>query len=105
MTIYDEREKAAEKQYINQVEKPFKIRARRDKMLAIWMATLLGRDIERCLEEIIEIDFSRGEEGIFQKLERDIGVLGLSDTQKLIREKMHKCYADAVHEIEGSIAQ
>ncbi|MCZ7866205.1 ATPase inhibitor subunit zeta [Agrobacterium salinitolerans] len=105
MTINDEREKAAEKQYINQVEKPFKIRARRDKMLAIWVATLLGRDIERCLEEIIEVDFSRGEEGIFQKLERDIGILGLSDTHNLIREKMHKCLADAVREVEGSVAQ
>lgn len=105
MTIYDERAKLAEKQYINQVEKPFKIRARRDKMLAIWMATLLGRDIERCFEEIIEVDFLRGEEGIFQKLERDIGILGLSDAQKLIREKMHRCFEDAMHEVEGSIAQ
>ncbi|MDP9857562.1 ATPase inhibitor subunit zeta [Agrobacterium sp. CCNWLW71] len=105
MTIYNEREKAAEKQYINQVEKPFKIRARRDRMLAIWVATLLGRDIERCLEEIIEVDFSRGEEGIFQKLERDIGILGLSDAHKLVREKMNKCLVDAVHEVEGSITQ
>ncbi|MGI8397513.1 ATPase inhibitor subunit zeta [Agrobacterium deltaense] len=105
MTIYDEREKMAEQQYVMQIEKPFRVRARRDRLLANWMATLLGRDVERCLEEIVEADFSRGEEGILKKLEHDIGVLGLSDAHDLIREKMHKYLADAVREVEGSIGQ
>jgi hypothetical protein len=105
MTIYDERERAAERQYVLMAEKPFRNRARRDKMLASWVATLLGRDIARCLEDIIEADFARGDEGVLKKLESDLAILGLSDTRNLIRHKMQKCFADAVRDVEGSVNQ
>lgn len=105
MNIDDERERAAERQYVMLAEKPFRVRARRDKMLATWMATLLGRDVARCLEDIIQADFSRGEQGVLEKLENDLAILGRPDTHDLIRDKMQKCFADAVRDVEGSVSQ
>lgn len=101
MTIFEQREKAAEREYILRTERSFRVRARRDKTIAVWAAHLLGRDAQTYIDEIIEIDLSHGDDGVLLKLHDDLSVLGLAHLSSLIHDKMQNCLAKALMEVDN----
>ena len=89
MTSFDDREKAFEAKYAHDAEMAFKAEARRNKLLGLWAADLMGKsaeDAEAYAREVIKADFEEaGHEDVVRKVAADLG--DLSDPAA-IRTKM-----------------
>lgn len=77
MTTFDDRENAFENKYAHDAEMQFKAEARRNKLLGLWAAELLGKsgdDADEYAKEVIKSDFEEaGDEDVFRKVSGDLG--------------------------------
>ena len=77
MSTFDERGDAFEKKFAHDAEMQFKAEARRNKLLGLWAAELLGKSGEEADEyakEVIRADFEEaGDEDVYRKLAGDLG--------------------------------
>ena len=100
MSSFDERKKAFEDKFAYDSEIQFKVEARRNKLIALWSAELLGKnenDTQNYIKDVIKADFQEaGDEDVFRKLSQDLGNLV---TEKEIREKMDAMKTQAKEEI------
>lgn len=100
MAEFDDREKAFEKKFAHDEEKAFKVHARRNRLLGVWAAGVLGYDAPRTeayIKEVIASDFEvAGDEDVFRKLATD---LGSRVTEKDIRLQMAELYKEAVKQV------
>jgi hypothetical protein len=89
MTTFDDRESAFENKFAHDEEMKFKAEARRNKLLGLWAAELLGKtgeDADTYAREVIASDFEEaGHEDVVRKVAGDLGDLADADT---IRGKM-----------------
>ena len=89
MTTFDEREHAFENKFAHDAEMQFKAEARRNKLLGLWAAELLGKsgdEAEAYAQEVVKSDFEEaGDEDVFRKVSGDLG--DLSD-EATIRKTM-----------------
>lgn len=96
MSTFDDRERAFENKYAHDAEMAFKAVARRNKLLGLWAAGLLGKDgidAESYAMEVIKADFEEaGHEDVFRKVAADLG--GKAD-EAAIRAKMDEFLAQA----------
>ena len=96
MTTFDEREHAFENKLAHDAEKQFKAEARRNKLLGLWAAELLGKsgdEAEAYAQEVVKSDFEEaGDEDVFRKVSGDLG--DLSD-EATIRKTMLELMAVA----------
>jgi len=103
MTTFDDREKAAENRFALDEELRFKASARRNKLIGLWAAGLLGKTGEEAdayAKAVVLADFEEvGEEDVFRKLRADLDVAKASDED--IRQKMHELMAKAVVDIRS----
>ena len=74
MTTFDEREKSFEKKFELDQELQFKVKARRNKLLGLWAAGLLGKtgaDAEAYAKEVVAADFEEaGDTDVLRKVDR-----------------------------------
>ena len=100
MTTFDDREKSFENKFAHDAEMQFKAEARRNRLLGLWAADLLGKDGEEAeayAREVIKADFQEvGDEDVFRKLSGDLGGRANEAT---IRAKMSECLAKAKSQI------
>lgn len=77
MSQFDERENAFENKFAHDAEMQFKAEARRNKLLGLWAAELLGKTGEEAAEyakEVIKADFEEaGDEDVYRKVSGDLG--------------------------------
>ncbi len=96
MTTFDDRENAFEAKFAHDAEMQFKAEARRNKLLGLWAAALLGKsgeDADLYAREVIKADFQeRGDEDVFRKVKADLG--GRAD-DATIRAQMQSLMAEA----------
>ncbi|SDE09426.1 DUF1476 domain-containing protein [Limimaricola pyoseonensis] len=96
MTLFDDREHAFEAKFAHDAEMQFRAEARRNRLLGLWAAELLGRKgeaAEAYAREIIKADFHEaGDEDVFRRVQQDLGHL-LDDAE--IRAKMAELKAEA----------
>ena len=89
MTTFDDRENAFENKFAHDAEMQFKAEARRNKLLGLWAAELLGKtgdDAQAYAKEVIKADFEEaGDEDVYRKVSGD---LGDKATETEIRSKM-----------------
>lgn len=89
MTTFDDRETAFENKFAHDEEMKFKAEARRNKLLGLWAAELLGKtgeDADTYAKEVVLSDFEEaGHEDVVRKVAGDLGDLADADT---IRGKM-----------------
>ena len=92
MTILDDREHAFENMFAHDAEMKFKAVVRRNKLLGLWAADLLGKDGEEATayaSEVVAVDFQRtGREAVLQKIRADFEAHGVAQSDEQIREKM-----------------
>jgi hypothetical protein len=65
-TTFDKREEGFEKQFAHDEELRFKATARRNKMLGLWAAGILGKsgaDAETYAKEVVLADFEQAADG------------------------------------------
>ncbi|MBO6920153.1 MAG: DUF1476 domain-containing protein [Rhizobiaceae bacterium] len=86
MSGFEDRKNAFENKFAHDEELKFKIEARRNKLLGLWAAEILGKDGDAYAKEVIASDFEEaGDEDVFNKVRADLGD-DVSDDD--IREKM-----------------
>jgi hypothetical protein len=96
MSSFDERENAFESKFAHDAEMQFKAEARRNKLLGLWAAELLGKSAEDAAAyaiEVINSDFEEaGDEDVYRKVSGD---LGAKADEVTIRTKMVELLAIA----------
>ena len=75
-TTFDKREEGFEKQFAHDEELQFKAMARRNKMLGLWAAEVLGKtgaDAEAYAKEVVLADFEEaGDNDVLRKVVKDL---------------------------------
>ena len=96
MSTFDDRENAFENKFAHDAEMQFKAEARRNRLLGLWAAGLLGKDGDAAnayATEVVKSDFEEaGDEDVFRKVSGD---LGDKATEAEIRAKMVELLAQA----------
>jgi hypothetical protein len=77
MTTFNDRERAFENMFAHDAEMQFKAEARRNKLVGLWAASLLGKtgaDADAYAMEVVRADFAEaGHEDLYRKLAGDLG--------------------------------
>ncbi len=100
MSTFDDRENAFENKYAHDAEMQFKAEARRNKLLGLWAADLMGKsgdDAAAYAAAVVKSDFEEaGDEDVYRKVSGDLG-----DTadEATIRAKMKELMAEAKAQI------
>jgi hypothetical protein len=103
-TTFDKREEGFEKKFAHDEELRFKAMARRNKMLGLWAAGVLGKsgaDAETYAKEVVMADFAEtSENDVVHKLLKYLQPKGISEQQ--IRAQMNDLLVQAVEQIKKS---
>jgi hypothetical protein len=101
VTTFDKREEGFEKKFAHDEELRFKVMARRNKMLGLWAAGLLGKtgaDADAYAKEVVIADLEEaGDEDVVRKLVKDLDGKGVSDKQ--IRAQMIEMLEQAAAQV------
>ena len=101
MNNFNDREKGFERKFANDQEVEFKISAKRNKLLATWVANILKLNEEQkkiYIAEVIKSDFQEaGNEDVFKKIKKDLEGKNIQDIE--IRQKMSEFLETAKKEI------
>jgi hypothetical protein len=104
MTTFDKREEGFEKQFAHDEELRFKAMARRNKMLGLWAAGILGKsgaDAEAYAKEVVLADFEEaGDNDVLRKVAKDLLPKGVTEQQ--IRAQMTELLTQAVEQLKKS---
>lgn len=99
------RERDFESRYAHDQELRFRIEARRNKLLGLWAAELMGKsgaDADAYAQEIIKVDFLMpGDDDVFQKLYDDLKNAGIDQSEHQVRRRMAECLATAEKQIQN----
>ena len=100
MTTFNDREKAFENKFAHDAEMQFRAYARRNKLLGLWAASMLGKtgkEAEDYAMEVVRADFQEvGQEDVYRKLAADLEHRADEIT---IRGKMAEFHAIAKEQI------
>ncbi len=103
MTTFDEREQAFEHKFEHDEELRFKARARKNKMLGLWAAGLIGKtgtDAENYARDIVMADFEKpGDHDVVHTLMHDLAAAGKPTEEHTIRRQGERFLAEAVKQV------
>ena len=107
MTTFDKRKDAFETKFAHDAELRFKAEARRNKLLGLWAAGLLGKsgaEAEAYAKDVIAADFERaGDEDVFLKVRKDFDAAGVNQSDHQLRRTMEELMATAIDQIRNEI--
>jgi hypothetical protein len=103
MTTFDKRKDAFENKFTHDAELRFKAEARRNKLLGLWAAGLLGKTgaaADAYAKEVIASDFEKaGDSDVFGKIRRDFDAAGIAQSDHQIRRTMDDLLQTAMTQI------
>jgi hypothetical protein len=106
MSSMNDRENAFENKFAHDEELKFKAEARRNKLLGLWAAELLGKsgdDAEAYAKTVVLADFEEvGDEDVFRKVRGDFDAGSVEQSDHQLRRKMDELLAVAVEQIQNS---
>lgn len=104
MTTFDDRERSFENKFAHDAEMQFKAEARRNKLLGLWAADLLGKTGDEAAayaRDVVKADFEEaGDEDVYRKVSGD---LGDKADEATIRGKMLSLMAEAKAQLMAEI--
>ncbi len=104
MTTFDDRENAFENKFAHDAELQFRVEARRNKLVGLWAAELLGKsgdDATAYAKEVVASDFEEaGHEDVVRKLAGDLGALA---TDAQIRAKLAEMMVEAKRQVMNEV--
>ncbi|EAV45174.1 hypothetical protein SIAM614_17654 [Roseibium aggregatum IAM 12614] len=104
MSTFDKREQGFENKFVHDEELRFKATARRNKLLGLWAAGLLGFEGEKADEyakEVVRADFEEpGEEDVFRKLREDFDANNVEQSDHQIRRTMDELMHTAIDQLQ-----
>ncbi len=103
MSGIDERQSGFENKYAHEQELEFKANARRNRLLGLWAAGLMGLDGEEATayaKTVVIADFEEaGDEDVFRKLRADFDAKKVDVSDHLLRRQMDELMATARDQI------
>ena len=103
MPQFDDREQAFEKKFAHDEELQFKADARRNKLLGLWAAELMGLSGDEALAyamEVIKSDLEEaGEEDVYRKVKGDLDARNLDISEHRVRKAMAELMDEARKQI------
>lgn len=101
MNTFDDRKNAQEAKFTHDATLRFKAEARRNKLLGLWVAELIGHaDPAAYAAEVVASDFEEaGDEDVYRKVAGDIKAHGSKATEQEIRSKMAELQAVARQQV------
>lgn len=103
MTNFNEREKGFEAKFKHDEELRFKVVARRNKLLGLWAAGLMGLEgeaVEAYAKDVVRSDFEApGDDDVLRKVLDDLTGKGIEASEKLVRKQMNDLLAEAKDQI------
>jgi hypothetical protein len=107
MTTFDDREKGFEGKFAQDAALEFKATARRNRLLGLWAAGLMGLEgqhLEDYASAVVKSDFVQpGDEDVLRKVAKDLAGSGLKTTEDQVRGKMHELMAVARGQIQEGL--
>lgn len=105
MSGFDKRKTGEEAKFALDQELRFKANARRNKLLGLWAAELLGKKGEAAATyaaEVVKADFEApGDEDVFRKVRGDFDKAGVQMTDHQIHRQMTELMETAVHQVRS----
>jgi hypothetical protein len=105
MPNIDDREKAFESKFAHDEELRFKATARRNKLLGLWAAGLLGKSGQAADEyatSIVVADVAEaGDEDVFRKVRADLDAGKVEQSDHQIRRTMDELMAVAAEQVQN----
>ncbi len=102
---FEERKRAYEEKFAHDQELRFKAEARRNRLLGLWVAELLGLagpEAEKYAEEVVMADLEEpGDGDVFRKIRADLDAKGVDVSDHRIRRKMEELLVEAMEQIAG----
>ncbi len=103
MTTFNDREKAFEDKYKHDQDLQFKVEVRRNKLLGLWAAELLGlqgAEAEAYAKEVVSADFEEpGDADLVRKVLADLSAKQVDMTEHHLRKKMEELQVEAKHQV------
>lgn len=105
MSTFDKREDGFEKKFVHDEELRFKANARRNKLLGLWAAELMGLSGDAATayaQEVIASDFEEaGDEDVFRKIRGDFDAKGVQQSDHQIRRTMTELMDEAIRQLQS----
>jgi hypothetical protein len=103
MTTFDEREKAFENKFQHDMDLQFKARARKNKLLGLWAAGLMGKSgeaAEAYARDIVMADFEKpGDHDVLHTLLHDLAAAGKPLEEHTIRRQGERFLTEAKNQL------
>jgi hypothetical protein len=103
MASFDDREKSFENKFKHDEELRFKVTNRRNKLLGLWAAELLGKsgdDAEAYARDVVASDFDKpGDEDVYEKVMGDLQGAGADVDEHKLRKTMETLLQTAKEQI------
>lgn len=105
MSTFDKREEGFEGKFAHDEELRFKATARRNKLLGLWAAELLGMEGEEAedyAKKVVRADFDEpGDDDVFGKIRADFDAANVEQSDHQIRRTMDELMQKAVDQIQN----
>ncbi|MBX3577100.1 MAG: DUF1476 domain-containing protein [Rhizobiaceae bacterium] len=106
MSNMKDRQEGFERKFAFDEELRFKATARRNKLLGLWAAELLGKagaDADAYAKEVVKSDFEEaGDDDVFRKVRKDFDAAGVQQSDHQIRRTMEELMATAVEQVRNA---
>ena len=107
MNILDNREKAIEAKFSREEDFRFRVRARRNRLLGLWVAKALrldGENADNYADEVVAADMAfPGDDDVVQKVMKDLNASGLHMDATSIKKEMRKLESKAREQLAPSM--
>jgi len=107
MTTFEDREKAFEHKFEHDMELQFKARARKNKLLGLWAAGLMGKTgdaAEAYARDIVMADFEKpGDHDVIHTLLHDLAAAGKPTEEHTIRRQGDRLLVVATQQVMTEI--
>ena len=105
MSSFDERESSFENKFKHDKELEFKATARRNKLLGLWAAELLGisgAEAEAYAKSVVKADLDRpGDQDVVDKILADFKARGVDLSEHRLKKRMAELMATAVAQVQS----
>jgi hypothetical protein len=105
MSSFDKRKEGFESKFARDEELRFRATARRNKLLGLWAAEMMGLsgdEAEAYARSVVKADFEEpGDEDVFRKVRSDFDEKGVDQSDHQIRRTMDELLEKAVDQIQS----
>jgi hypothetical protein len=103
MTDFEDRRRVFEEKYVRDAEFQFKVMARRNKLLGLWAAQQLGKQVQEVDEYVKSVVISDmaepGDEDVLRKILTDFEKAGVDIDATALRKQMNDLMSVAMEQL------